>query len=109
MATYAIGDVNGRALLTHMGKYQARIAADVILGHSAECLPANATGSRSPRVIFTDPHVAAVGYTLDAAQQDGLNVRAVEGSGRPLAPAVMTKRQLRAWSPKKSAFRYCAG
>ncbi len=29
---YAIGDVNGRALLTHMGKYQARIAADVILG-----------------------------------------------------------------------------
>ena len=29
---YAIGDVNGRALLTHMGKYQARVAADVILG-----------------------------------------------------------------------------
>ena len=29
---YAIGDVNGRALLTHMGKYQARIAADTILG-----------------------------------------------------------------------------
>ena len=75
---YAIGDVNGRALLTHMGKYQARIAADVILGHEAGCIPANADGSRSPRVIFTDPHVAAVGYTLDAAQQDGLNVRAVD-------------------------------
>ena len=75
---YAIGDVNGRALLTHMGKYQARIAADVILGHEAGCIPANATGSRSPRVIFTDPHVAAVGYTLEAAQQDGLNVRAVD-------------------------------
>src|SRR5262245_39728306 len=29
---YAIGDVIGRAQLTHMGKYQARIAADVILG-----------------------------------------------------------------------------
>ena len=28
---YAVGDVNGRVLLTHMGKYQARIAADVIL------------------------------------------------------------------------------
>lgn len=77
---YAIGDVNGRALLTHMGKYQARIAADVILGHEAGCIAANATGSRSPRVIFTDPHVAAVGYTLDAAQQDGLNARAVEVS-----------------------------
>jgi pyruvate/2-oxoglutarate dehydrogenase complex dihydrolipoamide dehydrogenase (E3) component len=75
---YAIGDVNGRALLTHMGKYQARIAADVILGHEAGCIPSNADGSRSPRVIFTDPHVAAVGYTLDAARQDGLNVRAVE-------------------------------
>jgi dihydrolipoamide dehydrogenase len=75
---YAIGDVNGRALLTHMGKYQARIAADVILGTGVPCLPSNARGSRSPRVIFTDPHVAAVGYTLDAAQQDGLNVRAVD-------------------------------
>ncbi|MDQ5832574.1 MAG: NAD(P)/FAD-dependent oxidoreductase, partial [Actinomycetota bacterium] len=35
---YAIGDVNGRALLTHMGKYQARVAADVILGENASCL-----------------------------------------------------------------------
>jgi len=75
---YAIGDVNGRSLLTHMGKYQARIAADVILGYPSGCAPSNADGSRSPRVIFTDPHVAAVGYTLDAAQQDGLNVRAVD-------------------------------
>jgi pyruvate/2-oxoglutarate dehydrogenase complex dihydrolipoamide dehydrogenase (E3) component len=75
---YAIGDVNGRALLTHMGKYQARIAADVILGYTSGCLPTNGIGSRSPRVIFTDPHVAAVGYTLDAAQQAGLNVRAVD-------------------------------
>jgi pyruvate/2-oxoglutarate dehydrogenase complex dihydrolipoamide dehydrogenase (E3) component len=77
---YAIGDVNGRALLTHMGKYQARIAADVILGQGAACLPSTADGSRSPRVIFTEPHVAAVGYTLDAAEQDGLNVRAVDVS-----------------------------
>jgi pyruvate/2-oxoglutarate dehydrogenase complex dihydrolipoamide dehydrogenase (E3) component len=77
---YAVGDVNGRALLTHMGKYQARIAADVILGYRAGCLPTNGVGSRSPRVIFTDPNVAAVGYTLDAAQRDGLNVRAVDVS-----------------------------
>jgi dihydrolipoamide dehydrogenase len=75
---YAIGDVNGRALLTHMGKYQARIAADVILGYSSACIPHTADGSRSPRVIFTDPHVAAVGYTHDAARQDGLNVRKVD-------------------------------
>jgi pyruvate/2-oxoglutarate dehydrogenase complex dihydrolipoamide dehydrogenase (E3) component len=75
---YAIGDANGRALLTHMGKYHARIAADSILGVETGCLQTNGIGSRSPRVIFTDPHVAAVGYTLDAAQQDGLNVRAVD-------------------------------
>jgi pyruvate/2-oxoglutarate dehydrogenase complex dihydrolipoamide dehydrogenase (E3) component len=75
---YAIGEVNGRALLTHMGKYQGRIAADVILEQQSACLPSTADGSRSPRVIFTDPHVAAVGYTLDAAQQEGLNVRAVD-------------------------------
>jgi pyruvate/2-oxoglutarate dehydrogenase complex dihydrolipoamide dehydrogenase (E3) component len=75
---YAIGDVNGRALLTHMGKYHARIAADVILKEKSACLPTTARGSRSPRVIFTDPHVAAVGYTLDAAQQDGVNARAVD-------------------------------
>jgi pyruvate/2-oxoglutarate dehydrogenase complex dihydrolipoamide dehydrogenase (E3) component len=75
---YAIGDVNGRALLTHMGKYQARVAADVILGQDSACLLVD--GSRSPRVIFTDPQVAAVGYTLAAAEEAGLNVRAADVS-----------------------------
>jgi dihydrolipoamide dehydrogenase len=72
---YAIGDVNGRALLTHMGKYQARVAADAILGK-----PARATqdGPGSPRVIFTNPQVAAVGHTLAAAEEAGLSVRAVD-------------------------------
>jgi pyruvate/2-oxoglutarate dehydrogenase complex dihydrolipoamide dehydrogenase (E3) component len=73
---YAIGDVNGRALLTHMGKYQARVAADGILGERATCLVTD--GERSPRVIFTDPQVAAVGYTLAAAREAGLNVRAAD-------------------------------
>jgi pyruvate/2-oxoglutarate dehydrogenase complex dihydrolipoamide dehydrogenase (E3) component len=69
---YAIGDVNGRALLTHMGKYQARVAADGILGEDVACIVVD--GARSPRVIFTDPQVAAVGYTFAAAQEAGLNV-----------------------------------
>ncbi len=73
---YAIGDANGRALLTHMGKYQARVAADVIIGEEASCLLVD--GQRSPRVIFTDPQLAAVGYTLAAAEEAGLNVRAVD-------------------------------
>jgi pyruvate/2-oxoglutarate dehydrogenase complex dihydrolipoamide dehydrogenase (E3) component len=76
---YAIGDVNGRALLTHAGKYQGRIAADVILGRDAR---ATADGPVSPRVIFTDPSVAAVGHTLASARDAGLNVRAVD---RPTA------------------------
>jgi pyruvate/2-oxoglutarate dehydrogenase complex dihydrolipoamide dehydrogenase (E3) component len=75
---YAIGDVNGRALLTHMGKYQARVAADTILGEEAACIVVD--GERSPRVIFTDPQVAAVGYTLAAAQEAGLNVRTADVS-----------------------------
>ncbi|MDQ6749995.1 MAG: NAD(P)/FAD-dependent oxidoreductase, partial [Actinomycetota bacterium] len=57
---FAVGDVNGRALLTHAGKYQSRVAADVILGREAR---ATTDGPLSPRVVFTDPQVAAVGHT----------------------------------------------
>jgi dihydrolipoamide dehydrogenase len=74
---YAIGDVNGRALLTHMGKYQARIAADVILGKDVR-IDARSDGALSPRVVFTEPQVAAVGHTLASAQEAGLDVRAVD-------------------------------
>ena len=74
---YAIGDVNGRSLLTHMGKYQARIAADHILGEDV-----TATGDKggSPRVVFTDPQLAAVGLTLAKAQEQGIEARAVDVS-----------------------------
>jgi pyruvate/2-oxoglutarate dehydrogenase complex dihydrolipoamide dehydrogenase (E3) component len=76
---FAVGDVNGRALLTHIGKYQARAAADVILGRDAVVTE---DGPGSPRVIFTEPQVAAVGHTLATAQAAGLNVRAVDvGTG----------------------------
>ena len=74
---YAIGDVNRRALLTHMGKYQARIAADVILGRDAR-IDASASGPLSPRVVFTDPQVAAVGHTLESAIAAGIPARAVD-------------------------------
>ena len=72
---YAVGDVNGRALLTHMGKYQGRIAADTILGRDAHL---RSDGGRSPRVIFTDPQVGAVGFTLAAAREARLPVRHVD-------------------------------
>jgi pyruvate/2-oxoglutarate dehydrogenase complex dihydrolipoamide dehydrogenase (E3) component len=74
---YVVGDANGRVLLTHMGKYQARLVADHILGRSVSL---RSDGRLSPRVIFTDPQVAAVGHTLASAEEAGLNVRAVETS-----------------------------
>jgi pyruvate/2-oxoglutarate dehydrogenase complex dihydrolipoamide dehydrogenase (E3) component len=74
---YAIGDINGRALFTHMGKYQGRIAADHILGTDT-ALSHGADGPLSPRVIFTEPQVAAVGHTVDTAAEAGLEVDVVE-------------------------------
>jgi pyruvate/2-oxoglutarate dehydrogenase complex dihydrolipoamide dehydrogenase (E3) component len=72
---YAIGDVNGRALFTHMGKYQAWIAAENALGREVESV---AEGLGSPRVTFTDPQVAAVGKTLEQAREAGLDATAVD-------------------------------
>jgi dihydrolipoamide dehydrogenase len=76
---YAIGDCNGRALLTHMGKYQGRIASDHILGKPVQL---RSDGLLSPRVVFTDPQVAAVGHTEESARAAGIDIRVVEvGSG----------------------------
>jgi len=66
---YAVGDVNGRSLLTHSGKYQARLAADHILGAD---VAAGHDDAGAPRVIFTDPQVAAVGHTLAGARDAGV-------------------------------------
>jgi dihydrolipoamide dehydrogenase len=74
---YAIGDANGRALFTHMGKYQGRIAADHILGRET-AISHGADGPLSPRVIFTEPQVAAVGHTTDTAREAGLRVDVVD-------------------------------
>ncbi|HEX6205626.1 MAG TPA: FAD-dependent oxidoreductase, partial [Solirubrobacterales bacterium] len=72
---YAIGDVNGRALFTHMGKYQAWVTAENLLGRETE---AKAEGIGSPRVTFTDPQVAAAGKTLEQAREAGIDARAVD-------------------------------
>jgi dihydrolipoamide dehydrogenase len=76
---YAVGDVNGRALLTHMGKYQARIAGDVIAGRDARD---RASVDVVPRVTFTDPQVCAVGLTEAQARERYDDVRTVRyGTG----------------------------
>lgn len=72
---YAVGDVNGRSLLTHTGKYQARVAGAHIAG-----LETSAYGDRmaTPRVVFTSPEIAAVGMTEQEARDQGIDVHTVE-------------------------------
>jgi pyruvate/2-oxoglutarate dehydrogenase complex dihydrolipoamide dehydrogenase (E3) component len=60
---WAIGDVSGVALFTHVGKYQARVAAADLCGREAK-----ADYRAIPAGIFTDPEVATVGRT----EGDGL-------------------------------------
>jgi pyruvate/2-oxoglutarate dehydrogenase complex dihydrolipoamide dehydrogenase (E3) component len=74
---YAIGDINERALFTHMGKYQARLAVDCLLGHD-HVISHGADGPLSPRVVFTDPQVAAVGHTTVTAAEAGLEIDAFD-------------------------------
>jgi dihydrolipoamide dehydrogenase len=81
---YAVGDVNGIALLTHMGKYQGRAAGDLVglraTGREPdpETTVPYAADLGSPQVVFTDPEVAAVGHTAKEARERGLRVRVVD-------------------------------
>ena len=84
---YGVGDVNGRQLLTHMGKYQARQAGAAIVARArgeqvdlGDWSPFVATADRgaTPSVVFTDPQVAAVGLTSAQAAEQGLPHRVVE-------------------------------
>jgi pyruvate/2-oxoglutarate dehydrogenase complex dihydrolipoamide dehydrogenase (E3) component len=75
---YAAGDVNGRSLLTHMGKYQARVCGDAI---AARARGAEAEGHATvpvPQVIFTIPEVASVGLTSASAVEAGYRIRVVD-------------------------------
>ena len=84
---YALGDANHKALLTHQGKYQARIAGAAI-GARAHQRPlhtepwgahvATADELAVPQAFFTDPEAGAVGLTRDQARQRGHRVRTVD-------------------------------
>jgi dihydrolipoamide dehydrogenase len=87
---YAAGDVNHRALLTHMGKYQARACGAAIAARAAGRLAdddtlvpfgdvvATADHRCVPQVTFTDPEVASIGLTADQAREAGLSVGTVD-------------------------------
>jgi len=86
---YAVGDVNGRALMTHIAKYQARIAGHAIVAKSKGTYDsevrakewdksvAKPTGRAIAQSIFTDPQVAACGLTPAEADLMGVKTRTV--------------------------------
>ena len=90
---YAAGDVTGRTATTHQGKYDARVAGDVVaarFGSSEPARQAEASAGRwtryrasadslgAPQVVFSRPEVAWVGLTEQAAREAGLDVRVVQ-------------------------------
>ncbi len=84
---YAVGDVAGKVLLTHQGKYEARMTGDAIAARAkgklgedvAAWSPYAATADEVavPQVVYTDPEIVMVGKSESQAKEAGLNVRAV--------------------------------
>ncbi|MFB7493428.1 dihydrolipoyl dehydrogenase family protein [Streptomyces sp. NPDC056161] len=94
---YAVGDVNNRALFTHQGKYQARIAGAVIAARAHgtpldtrrwSAHTSTADTAAVPQVVFTDPEIAAVGLTTAEAARTGRRVDVVDYEIGQVAGAV---------------------
>jgi pyruvate/2-oxoglutarate dehydrogenase complex dihydrolipoamide dehydrogenase (E3) component len=79
---WAVGDVTGVMPFTHVGMYQGRIAADSIAGEDVR-----ASYGAIPRVVFSDPEVAAVGLTSEQAREQGLAL----ASARVSLPEVIAR------------------
>ncbi len=108
---YAAGDCTGRALLTHMGKYQARVCGDALVARSGAGAGADEVGAKPwtattasadhaavPQVVFTDPPVASVGLTLEQARAAGTNVRLVEQDLGSVAGAALHVDGYEGWA-----------
>ena len=104
---YAAGDCTGRAQLTHMGKYQARVCGDVIaaraIGAPTETgrwgtMAATADHAAVPQVVFSDPPAASVGLTEVQAREAGLRVRLVEQDLGAVAGAALYADGYRGWA-----------
>ncbi|MFG2225504.1 dihydrolipoyl dehydrogenase family protein [Streptomyces sp. NPDC048644] len=85
---YGVGDVNHRALLTHQGKYQARIAGAAIVARARQvpvlesdrwgAHAATADTAAVPQVVFSDPEAASAGLTAAEAERAGYRIRVVD-------------------------------
>jgi len=104
---YAAGDCTGRAMLTHMGKYQARMCGDAIAaraaGRDVDDRPwgrtsATADHTAVPKVVFTDPPAGSVGRTLAEAREAGLRVRLVEQDMGGVAGASLYADDYQGWA-----------
>jgi len=70
---YAVGDVTGISTFTHVAAYQGWVASECILGRG------HATDYKAvPRVVFSDPEIAAVGLSADQAREEGIDVATAE-------------------------------
>jgi dihydrolipoamide dehydrogenase len=80
---YAVGDVNGGALLAHRASREARIAVESILGEQSAF-----ENIVIPAVVYTDPEVAWCGLTEAEAKEKGIEIRVAKflwgASGRAL-------------------------
>ena len=100
---YAAGDVTGRVATTHQGKYDARVAGDVVAARFGAAGDASATRDAPawsrfrasadhvgvPQVVFTRPEVASVGLTEQVARAAGYPVRTVQLSIASAAGAAL--------------------
>ncbi len=70
---YAIGDCNGKLMLAHTAYREAEVAVNHMLGINDEM-----RYDVIPSVIYTDPEVASVGLSKEAAEEKGIKVKEVK-------------------------------
>ena len=70
---YAVGDCNGKLMLAHTAYREAEVAVNHMLGKKDEM-----RYDVIPSVIYTDPEVASVGLSAEAAKAKGMNVKEIK-------------------------------
>jgi pyruvate/2-oxoglutarate dehydrogenase complex dihydrolipoamide dehydrogenase (E3) component len=73
---YAVGDVNGIALLDSVATAQANVAVQTILG-----TPARFDKRWFPQFLHTDPPIVSIGWTEEAAKAEGIPIAALSWTG----------------------------